>query len=221
MLERQNADGSINVFFDNRLKQYEKSSEAFYLPEALIGLIATLGNNSKEIDAQVASLVQKAIYYCCQDKNRERHLAGEDATFYTNWQFQLLYHWVHKKLMDKSAAAVEANHLEKLIRALMETRISKDPFGSYVATVEVACYFEGLVHAKHTFKMLKMNIDIYEEWFKKEINRCLQFLHEIQMEKLKAIHGGFVHSLTSHEARIDVAGHVFNGLCLLSNTLKE
>lgn len=216
LLERQNVDGSISIFFDDHLKKYEKSSEAFYLPEALIGLIATIGDNSKEIDDQVTIQVQKAIIYCCQDENREQNLSTESATFYANWQFQLLYHWIHKKLSDKSEVTIEANHLEKLINALKDPRISEEPFGGNIATVEVACYLEGLVHAQHTFKALKMSTGIYNEWFGKEINRCLQFLYEIQMENLYAIKGGFVHSRYSHEARIDVAGHVFSGLCLLA-----
>lgn len=214
LLERQRADGSISIFFDTDLKRYEKSSEAFYLPEALIGLIASLENNSKEIDEQVAAQVQKAIAYCCQDKNREHHLASDTATFYANWQFQLLYHWVHKKLSGKNMASMEANHLEKLVNALMGSRISKELFGANVAAVEVACYMEGLAHAQCTCKMLNIPVNIYGEWFEKEINRCLQFLYELQMENLHVVNGGFVHSRYSLEARIDVAGHVFSGLQL-------
>lgn len=215
LLERQNADGSMSIFFDNRLKKYEKESEAFYLPEALIGLIAMIGNNSKELDYQITDVVQKAITYCCQDKNRDHNLATETATFYANWQFQLLYHWVQKKSRDKSTAAIEANHLEKLITVLQKSEISDKPFGSNVATVEVACYLEGLIHAKLTFKMLKMPTSAYDKWFDKEIDRCLRFLYELQTVNFSTIKGGFVHYIGSHEARIDVAGHVFNGLSLL------
>jgi hypothetical protein len=216
LLERQHADGSMSIFFDHRLKKYEKSSEAFYLPETLIGLIASMGNNSKELDDQIIAHVQKAIAYCCQDKNREQHLATGSATFYANWQFQLLYQWIHKKPKDQKAASLEANHLEKLINAIKHSKISQS-FESNVATVEVACYLEGLVHAQHTLNLLQMSIKLDDEWFEKEINRCIQFLYELQMENLYAIKGGFVHSRYSQEARIDVAGHVFNGLCLLSN----
>lgn len=218
LLKRQNPDGSMSIFFDNSLKIYEKSSEAFYLPEALIGLIGTLGNNSKEIDDQITAQVQKAISYCCQDKIRKQNLASESATFYANWQFQLLYHWIQKKSKDKNAASIESNeadHLEKLITALKKSIISEKPFGNDVATVEVACYLEGLIHARHTFEMLKMPTSEYDKWFDKEIDRCLQFLYEIQKENLPTIHGGFVHYLGSYEARIDVAGHVFSGISLL------
>lgn len=215
LLEQQHADGSMSIFFDHRLKKYEKSSEAFYLPEALIGLIASIGNNSEELNDQITAHVQKAIAYCCQDKNREQHLTTESATFYANWQFQLLYQWVHKKPKDQEVASIEAKHLEKLINALKKSRISQKPFENNVATVEIACYLEGIVHAQHTLKLLQMSTKPYDEWFEKEINRCIQFLYELQMENLYAIKGGFVHSRYSYEARIDVAGHVFNGLCLL------
>ena len=220
LLERQNSDGSLRIFFDDTLKYDEKSAEAFYLPEALIGLITSLGSNTKEIDDQVVTQVQKAIIYCCQDKNRKWHLATESATFYANWQFQLFYRWVQKDLGDEKIHFSVTNHLEKLVNALKESRMAREPFGHAVATVEVACYLEGLVHAKYTLEKLYASTRIHDEWFDKEINRALLFLYELQSANLNTIHGGFVHSLGSHEARIDVAGHVFSGLSLLYSYFK-
>lgn len=216
LLERQHTDGSMNIFFDPRLKKYEKSSEAFYLPEALIGLIASIGSNSKELDNQIITHIKKAIDYCCQDKNCKEHLATDSATFYANWQFQLLYQWLHKVPQNKNTASLEANHLEKLISAIKHSNIAKTPFEGDIATVEVACYLEGIVHAQHSLEILEISTMPHDEWFEKEIKRCIQFLYEVQTENFYAIKGGFVHSRYSHEARIDVAGHVFSGLCLLS-----
>jgi hypothetical protein len=204
LLERQNPDGSIAIFFDNRLKSYEKSAEAFYLPEALIGLMACLESNP-----QVAPQVLKAVAYCCQEKLREQNLESDSATFYANWQFQLLYHALQNKLGD----AQVTTHLEKIVGALMVSRIAEKPFGNDVATVEVACYMEGLVHAQRSLEMLHLSDD--DEWFEKEIDRSLRFLYEIQTENLLTVHGGFVHSRFSNEARLDVAGHVFSGLQLI------
>lgn len=214
LLDRQHADGSMSIFFDHRLNKYEKSSEAFYLPEALIGLISALGTNTKQVDSHIIDVVQKAIAYCSQDKNREQNLSGETATFYANWQFQLLYYWALKKPTDGQAEQ-EANHLEKLIIALKSSEIPEEPFGPHVATVEIACYLEGLIHAQLTLQILKMPTSAHDEWFKRKINSCLQFLYELQMAKLSTAHGGFVHHLHSHEARIDVAGHVFSALRLI------
>lgn len=96
----------------------------------------------------------------------------------------------------------------------MASRIARLPFGGNVATVEVACYLEGLAHAWGALEILQKLDD--KLWFEKEIGRCLQFLYEIQMSKLSTAHGGFVHSLDRNEARLDVAGHVFNALALLA-----
>ena len=211
LLKRQNASGSMQIFFDNSLNSYQTSVEAFYLPEALIGLIACIGTNSKEIDDQLTTQVQKAISYCCQGETRKQNLASDTATFYANWQFQLLYHWIQKKQLT----SVEIDHIEKIILALSESRIANDPFGSSIATVEVACYMEGLVHAERTLELLNKPTNTHEKWFEKEINRSLRFLYEVQNTHLDSLHGGFAHSLYSYEARIDVAGHVFSGLQLL------
>jgi hypothetical protein len=188
------------------------SSEAFYLPEALIGLIATTGHHSRELDEQIISQVHQAIIYCCQDKNRKRNLASETITFYANWQFQLLYHFIHKKFGEKTITSVETNHLTTLLNALMDARLSQIPFDNHVATVEVACYLEGLVHAKQSLQMINLFSKLCDDWFENEINRSIQFLYPLQTETLPIIKGGFVHYRDSNEARIDVAGHVFGGL---------
>lgn len=215
MLERQRTDGSMEIFFDPYLKKYEKDSEVFYLPEVLIGLIATLGDNHKALDDQITANIQRAIAYCCQEHIRLQHLTSETATFYANWQFQLLYRWIQKK--SNSKHALEAQHLEKLLQGLQKTKIAMTPFGSNAATVEVACYLEGIVHARHTLKLLTLPTSNYDVWFDKEITRSIQFLYELQNLLVSTIHGGFVHYLGSAEARIDVAGHVFGGLSLLLN----
>ncbi len=199
----QHTDGSMRIFFDPSLKSYEKNVEAFYLPEALIGLMAVVENSEP---------LQKTISYSCQEQNRKRHLAEDTATFYANWQFQLLYHWFQKK---QKASVLELDHLDQLISALKGSSIANEPFENSVATVEVACYMEGLVHVKRALAIVNNSAGIHETWFNQEIDRSLLFLKEIQAKNLNTIHGGFVHSLFSHEARIDVAGHVFGGLQLL------
>lgn len=216
LFERQNKDGSITIFFDPRLKRFEKGSEAFYLPEALIGLISCIGS-SPEIDNEIFNHVQKAILYCCQDTNREENLDSETATFYTNWQFQLLFHWFNKVLLNGKELSLELNHLEKLIKALQKSEISKKIFGNNIATVEVACFLEGLVYAQQSIYLTKKDFNTDRNWFEKEIDRCIKFLHEVQIKNLLTIKGGFTHSLDSSEARIDVAGHVFSGLSMLLN----
>ena len=212
LLDRQNADGSIRIFFDSNLSEYEKSAEAFYLPEALIGLIATLGHNEESLDNLITTQVQKVINYCCQDEKRKQNIATDNVTFYTNWQFQLLSHWINKKLEVKSSASIEAEHIKKLINALMDSNIAKIHFGNNVATVEVACYLEGLVHARNSLHLLKIHSDSEDEWLDKETKRCIHFLYQLQTETLPTIKGGFVHARNSEEARIDVAGHVFGAL---------
>ena len=215
LLERQNPDGSMDIFFDNSLKPYEKSGEPFYLPEALIGLIETLLNCERDLSEKVESLIQKAITYLCQDTIRDQHMTSDSSTFYTNWQFQLLYHWI-KRYQNKSSGSfpIETVHLEKLISALKEQRIAKVIFSNNVATVEVACYLEGLVHAQKSLIMLNANTKANENWFSREVERSVKFLYEVQSQALKSFHGGFPHTLYSGEARVDVAGHVFGGLRL-------
>lgn len=194
--ERQNRDGSLRIFFDP-LWPHEKSGEAFYLPEALIGLIGA---------GQSEEVVRKGVDYCCQEERRKHHLAAEDATFYVNWQFQLLYHWLQKR----HPAPLEITHLEKLVQGVKGLPIAHEPFRAQVATVEVACYLEGLVYARAT--LAHMHKSLHPEWFDAEIERSIRFLHTIQSKPLQ---GGFAHSLMSDEARIDVAGHVFSALSLL------
>lgn len=189
ILERQRADGSFSLFFDD--SESDLGGEAFYLPEALIGLIAA--GRGKEA-------VKRSIDY--QFSTRQRHIASDYATFYFNWQFQLLYHWIDR----------QGDQLQELFSALRHARIAHTPFGNHVATVEVACYMEGLAHGRSALKMLNLKSD---PWVESEIERCLAFLEPLQTETLKDFHGGFIHSRFSDEARIDVAGHVMCGLCLL------
>lgn len=217
LLRRQNEDGSMRLFFDSRLTVYEKSAEAFYLPEALIGLIATLGHHSKEIDNQIITLIQRAILYCCQDENRERNVTSDIVTFYANWQFQLFYHWIYNQSKGENEISLEVEHLKRLINALMNSPIAKIPFEHNVATVEIACYLEGLVvHARDVISFVKIALHLPKDWFEKEINRCIHFLYQLQTATQLTIKGGFVHTPNSPEARVDVAGHVFNALAKLS-----
>lgn len=214
LLERQNDDGSMRIFFDINLEQYAKSSEAFYLPEALIGLLACIEKDGEQKSQMIQ--IEKTVAYCCQEKLRQQNFESDTATFYANWQFQLLFHWVKvSKKLGNNKFSLEEQHLKRLIDMLQNSRIVHEMFGSGIATVEVACYMEGLAHAKNILKALNLYINRYEEWMEKEIDRSLQFLYEVQTKHLPLIKGGFVHSLHSDEARIDVAGHVFNGLCLI------
>ncbi len=208
IIDRQNEDGSFDIFFDASLKPYEKSSEAFYLPEALIGLI-----NCIKVSDQVESTIQKAMTYVCQEENRKRHLSSDTAIFYCNWQFQLLFHWMKSK-ETKNSFSLEKSHLVALLDALKMTRFANTSFDHLNATVEVACYMEGLTHAYQSFQMMNQS-GSYEGWFQEQISRSLEFLSTVQERHLGRVCGGFVHSLNSHEARVDVAGHVFGGLKLL------
>ncbi len=200
LLERSRSDGSMEVFFDPGLKGFEMQSEAFYLPEALLGLIACRKMRPEAIDA----VVKKAVGYCAQEAHRKHNLASDSAIFYANWQFQLLYSWL---TCEKDDVAIR--HLEKLVEAVMRRQL---PFGEAIATVEVACYVEGLVHAERSLQYLGKVYDA--TWFDREISRAFLFLNDVQAAHMHDIHGGFVHSLHSHEARLDVAGHVFSALSL-------
>lgn len=207
LLERARSDGSIEVFFDAALKGFEKQSEAFYLPEALLGLLAWRTAQPEAIDA----VVKNAVAYSADALRVRRNLSSEAATFYANWQFQLLYHWLEHE-NDKTAI----DHLEYLVKAIMSSSIAKAAFGASIATVEVACYLEGLVHAECSLKRLGIAYDA--NWFNKEISRAALFLNNVQTKHTATIHGGFVHSLHSPEARLDVAGHVFSALRLYTQT---
>ncbi len=199
LLVRSRIDGSIEVFFDPGLKGFEKQSEAFYLPEALIGLISLREVNPVAID----DVVKKAVTYSIQ--GRASNLASDSAIFYANWQFQLLYYWL-AYAQDKAAVW----HLEKLVEGVKALRFTSGAFGPGTATVEVACYVEGLVHAKRTLEALGKVYDA--KWFDKEISRSFLFLNDVQVHHMRTIHGGFTHSLNGSEARLDVAGHVFSAL---------
>ena len=128
--------------------------------------------------------------YCSTTENIMRHFAKDDATFYINWHFQLLYHWICKTFHG---------HHEKLIHAAKGLKIANVPFESNTAVVEVACYMEGLVHAMAAARLLKLKID--QPWFEKEIGRSIEFLYTVQTMH-PDVHGGFVHSLFSHEVRL-------------------
>ncbi len=209
LLQRQRGDGSFKIFFNKSLERYEKESEAFYLPEALIGLCGLL-----DVDNRVENALKKALVYVCTEENRKRHMQSETATFYTNWQFQLLYHWIQIRKNGEH----EKQHLLALISALKKAEIATTSFDTRVATVEVACFFEGLVHAQACLNTFGI-IDTDRDWFDAQINRALSFLYEVQQKHLARIHGGFVHYLNAKEARIDVAGHVFSGLQRLLSSL--
>ena len=212
LTERQKPDGSLQIFFDKSLKPFEGSAEAFYLPEALIGLIAALKRVPMDQRGQIKETVQKAVAYLCDGVNRKRHLAADHSTFYFNWQAQLLYHWIH---INKDAnLSLEITHLQSLIASIKSKEIAQATFNRPVATVEVACYFEGLVHAKRILEML--NLPATDTgWFSKEIDRCLAFLYELQNDTFESFHGGFIHSRGDNEARVDVAGHIFGALRFL------
>ncbi len=191
LLERARSDGSMEVFFDPSLKGFEKQSEPFYLPEALIGLMTCRKLQPEAIDG----VVKRAVGYFCSRPQQEV------SVFYANWQFQLLYHYL--KYEQDIAALV---HLEQLLRAV------DIEFGKGAPTVEVACFVEGLVHAEKTLQYLKKPYD--KVWFDKKISEGFLFLNDVQAAHMDKIHGGFTHSLHSHEARLDVAGHVFSALTL-------
>lgn len=200
IIERQKPNGSISIYYDDELNDGHLSAEAFYLPEALIGLMAVS-------DGVVVEAVKRGVAYMSQDSNRSYHLAADYATFYYNWQFQLLYHWIKH---TKEASP----HLEKLMQAIKHARIARTPFDSHAATVEVACYLEGLVYGREALKMLESPLG-QDPWIEKEVERCLAFLYQLQNETFSTFYGGFSHSRFSDEARIDVAGHVLGGLLLL------
>jgi hypothetical protein len=188
MIAQQKPDGSIPVDGD-------LSAEAFYLPEALIGLIAVLDLGNHEVE----EAIRRALAY--QESTRAYQIGSSYATFYYNWQFQLLYRWIKLKREP-------SGHFMELMREVKKARIAHTPFDSSVATVEVACYMEGLAHGRQVLAWFGEE----DLWIDKEINRCLDFLYELQNETLSAFYGGFIHSRFSDEARIDVAGHV---LCAL------
>jgi hypothetical protein len=213
LLEQQHPDGSLNIFFDKSLKPYEGSAEAFYLPEALIALIAAL---KRTPNIQIEKAVQSAIAYLCKEANRKRHLAADYSTFYFNWQSQLLYHWIPLKIKKERAnLSLEITHLQSLIEAIRNQGIARITFTGPVATVEVACYFEGLVHAQRILEMLELSTMANASWVSKEIDRALAFLYELQSTTLESFHGGFINARGDNEARVDVAGHVFGGLRFL------
>jgi hypothetical protein len=212
LIDRQRPNGSLEIFFNKGLKPYEQSSEAFYLPEALIGLIKALEQDLQE-PLFVEQTIQKAIAYLCQEKNLSQHMAADNSTFYFNWQSQWLYHWLKlQSKKERSHLDLEASHLQNLVEEIQKTPIANKSFFGPVATVEVACYLEGLVHAQQALKMLNLFEKTKESWFSKEVDRSFAFLYEIQSRTLKAFKGGFPHSRLDNEARVDVAGHVLGGL---------
>ncbi len=167
----------------------------------------------KDSNNQVQDLVNKSIVYLSQEDKRNRHMVGEDSTFYFNWQAQLLCAWI--KIKKTSNFSLEKEHLVGLLEALQKTSIAQMSFDHLVATVEVACYLEGLSHANYVRKILKMNSDSLDKWMLREIDRSLEFLYDVQNSSFKYFHGGFPHSKAAGEARVDVTGHVFNGLSFL------
>jgi hypothetical protein len=210
LIERQTPDGGLEIFFDDSKKSYEQSAEAFYLPEALIGLIAVLEQSKKK---ELESAVKNGIAYLCRKGNRDRHLASDSSIFYFNWQAQLLFHWIRWKMKkEKGDLDLEAEHIVKLLEGIRKTRLSRSSFPTQEAAVAVACYFEGLAHAGNILGLLKLSTLAWSAWFEREIDRCLLFLYELQSSALQEFHGGFPHSRSSSEARVDVAGHVSNGL---------
>jgi hypothetical protein len=210
LLARQNSDGSLRIFFDDRLAEYEKSSEAFYLPEGLIGLIFALESEEERL------AIEKACLYCTQERVRRQNMISETATFYANWQFQLFYHAFQNRIFGEKEALRAKQHLLALMQECMKLKIANESFGRHMAAVEVACYLEGLAAAKQTLEMLGAMKE-FASWFEKEKERSLWFLFELQKEKRDVVFGGFVHYPGSSEARVDVAGHVLSALLLLES----
>jgi len=208
---QQRKDGSLTIFFDCR----RDSGEEFYLPEAMIGLCSVLEYSPKWVtlahQEKMEKCVTEAFKYVSNAKLRKSQHKAETFIFYSNWQFKWGLAWIKYLLKvekrDKFAGALE--HLESVLSTVKDTRFVSESFEKK-ATVEVACFCEGLVSLLHTKKLLKDPRD--EEWLMTQIVKAVDFLEKVQEKASKGWKGGFVHTLGSNEARLDVTGHVANAL---------
>jgi len=208
---QQRKDGSVKIFFDKR----KDGGEAFYLPEAMIGLCTILESFPRwmtpERQRKMENCITNAFKFVGTEKFRKSELQSDTVIFYCNWQFKWGLAWL--KYLTKVSRTDEFlgvyEHLMNVLEGLKLTRFVGQSFEKK-ATVEVGCYCEGLVSLMHTKIILKENDD--EDWITKQIQKSIDFLEKVQESTLKGWSGGFVHSLGSKEARLDVTGHIANAL---------
>jgi len=212
---QQRKDGSVKIFFDSR----KDGGEAFYLPEAMIGLCSILESNPRwmttESQRKMENCITNAFKFASNEKfrNNELRSSSDTAIFYCNWQFKWGLAWL--KYLSKVNRTDEFlkmgvfDHLTNVLEALKQSRFVKQSFEKK-ATVEVGCFCEGLTSLMHTKLILKDNEG--EDWITEQIQKSIDFLEKVQETAHKGWSGGFVHSLGSNEARLDVTGHIANAL---------
>jgi len=210
---RQRQNGSIALYYDTANQNSELSGEAFYLPEALIGLCYTLHyGNTPYVQSSQEKLYQclsKAFGYMSSPKIRDYHTKDKEmVVFYTNWQFQFCWHWGSYLIEKRSgeSMAIVTDHAQSVLSALQQTKFARTQFNEESVVVEVACFLEGIAHIKKLFE--KIGIDRHDDWWlNQQILRSLEFLKQVQDNAPIEWEGGLAHYKSAKEGRIDVTGH--------------
>jgi hypothetical protein len=205
ILAQQREDGSYKIFFGPE----KDSGLELYPAEAMLALLEVYGLTG---DRKYLQSVERGFLYY---RSRYYETGGEDEeglVFFANWQSQfcrLLYQDTEKADLKRALKNYMLGLHDRIIENGFYRKVNKLP--ERQSSVEVASALEGLNEA---YAVASQGRDHRLDRYKESLCLALSYLLQVQCtvrcaEKEK---GGLGFSLTNRNQRIDVTGHLVNGL---------
>lgn len=213
IVHQQKSDGSYHIEIGTK-RDY---GEEFYPGEAMLSL--TDAYRVTGFPRYYNSVKNAFPFY--------REFAEEVSTdmivFFANWQTQALvslYHLSEDKELRKNIKDFVLHLQDKIERTHFYKEIQQHP--KRCATVHVACGLEALADA---CSLLNEEDAKWKSRLVEHLQIVLSFLLEVQSKEGEGVDpravGGFGHGMDSKTQRIDVTGHVMNGLIKVEKMLKS
>jgi hypothetical protein len=204
LLQQQRPDGSFRTWFGSD----EDDGLEFYPGEAMLALMRA---HAARPDERLLTSVERGFDHCRRKLPASR-VAPDLLVFYANWQSQyaMLLH-------EQTRSDTVREHVRAHVFALHDRAIDDgfyaeiERYPGLQATVAVACAVEGI---NDGFALATRVGDAARaRTYERCVRIALDWLGRAQRVDGAAREvGGFGHSLTEREQRIDVTGHVLSGL---------
>jgi hypothetical protein len=212
IIHQQKSDGSYHIEIGTK-RDY---GEEFYPGEAMLALVKAFCVT--RLQKYYTSVRNAFPYY----REFAEEVSQDMMVFFANWQTQALvslYHSSDDAALRKSIKEFILHLQEKIERSSFYKNIQQHP--KRCATVHVACGLEALADA---YSLLTEEDLKWKSHFRNHLQIVLQFLLNVQLKEGQGDSrgvGGFGHTLDIHTQRIDVTGHVMNGLIKVETLVKK
>ncbi len=199
---QQRADGSFKIYFGRT----SDDGLEFYPGEAMLALMHTYATSR---DTSLLRSVESGFRYYATRFPPDA--VADLLVFYANWQSQyaapLAASTRDDALREQARAYISALH-DRVLDSAFYDDVERHPHRQ--ATVEVACALEGVNEA---YSMARDCDEQRANRYARGVRVAVEFLLRAQRVDhcTPRERGGFGHSLTRREQRIDVTGHVLNG----------